>query len=188
MPGDGRPISVRHRASVLAGESGYVVRYDPRPVIVPAVTLSVLAVVTVILTGDLSGSWLGSTSAAFLFFRRTWLVTRRKVAFEVGPSGVYLGATLGKPRQRPEFIPWEKISALEVSWDEEDNTYVLVRGLAQRTDSESTGRWGPRIAYRKVDGWHLDRHGMEDAVRRCGARARSSELPVADENGLSPEA
>jgi hypothetical protein len=166
------------------------VRYDPRPVIVPVAAVFCFAVVTVILTGDLSGSWFGSTSAIFLFFRRTWLVTRRKVAFEVGPSGVYLGSTLDKPRQRPEFIPWERISALEVSSDDEGHKYVLVRGLRERTVSEdsSTGRHGPRIAYRKVDGWHLDRQRMKDAVRRAGSHMRSSERPAAVEDGISSEA
>ncbi|WP_075024965.1 hypothetical protein [Actinomadura madurae] len=68
----------------------------------PIAITTVIAVIGVLLTGELSGSWAGSIGAVSLFFRRTWFIMRRRVAFAVRPSGVYLGPTLSKPKQRPE--------------------------------------------------------------------------------------
>ncbi|URN09376.1 hypothetical protein LUW74_42520 [Actinomadura madurae] len=91
------------------------------------------------MTGELSGSWAGSIGAVSLFFRRTWFIMRRRAAFAVRPSGVYLGPTLSKPKQRPEFIPWENISALEVAWDRTDDgdqTYIFAWGTNPQADAE----------------------------------------------------
>jgi hypothetical protein len=137
-----------------------VVRYDPRPVVLPVGLVVAATVAGALISHRLNFSWAGSPGAVVLFFRRTWLVARRTVALEVGPGGVHFGRTLAKPRQPAEFIPWERISAVEVTSDD-DRTYVLLRGLPDTGSGH-----GPRIAWREVNGWRLDRQALREAVRR----------------------
>jgi hypothetical protein len=144
-----------------ASDEGYVVRFDPWPVVLPVAAAVVSMVIGVITTHHLAGSWAGSPALIGLFFRRTRLVLRRRVAFSVGPSGVYFGYTLHKPKQAPVLISWEKLSALELSRETSGKDGVLyvfarARPADSGEDGPAPGRYGPRFAFRQVHGWRLD--------------------------------
>jgi hypothetical protein len=107
----------------------------------------------------------GSCGLLAFIVGQSWRVVRRRVAYGVGTAGVYLGATVYKPKLPAELIPWTDITGVD----------ICVRSRSSGRDDVqklivSTRKGRPPARERKVEGWILDPEELSEAVLRFGAR------------------
>ncbi|GAA4560129.1 hypothetical protein [Planotetraspora kaengkrachanensis] len=162
--------SDRQKVQRELGSDSFLVRYSARDLVWPLTTSFGPVIYGAVTSGRVAFA-AGLGFFAYVF-GQLWRVVRRRIAFAVGPAGIYLGRQSKIPA---EVIPWADISAVEISLKPrafgDGRPHALIISLRREDESDRE---------KVADGWILDPGRLTQAVLQFGGMTVGlRELPAA---------